>query len=197
MLPRTSIGPGYFWSSALQRRSEQESTADQGQLPPLAMSWGAVSPAQRRSHAALVQLTEQEPVQVMWQVELPLHETLPLAPTVAVQVELPVQLRLHDSAHAPAQLVWFEHESEQLPAPAPQDWAVKPQLAPELQVQLAPVQVGGGAGLEPPQAPRKRTRMARKAGGIRMTKLCHLRERLARPIDLRPHGQGSPGSRSC
>jgi hypothetical protein len=69
---------------------------------------------------ALVQLTEQEPVHVMWQVELPAHETLPLAPKVAVQVELPVQLKLHDSEHEPTQLVWFAHESEQLPTPAPQ-----------------------------------------------------------------------------
>jgi hypothetical protein len=54
---------------------------------------------------ALVQLTEQEPVQVMWQVELPLHETLPLAPTVAVHVELPVQSTLQESRQAPLQSV--------------------------------------------------------------------------------------------
>jgi hypothetical protein len=53
----------------------------------------------------LVQLTEQVPVQAMWQVELPLHETLPLGPTVAVHVELPVQSRLHDSRQTPAHAV--------------------------------------------------------------------------------------------
>jgi hypothetical protein len=52
-----------------------------------------------------VQLTEHEPVHVMWQVEFPLHETLALLPTVAVHTELPVQSTLHESRHIPAQLV--------------------------------------------------------------------------------------------
>jgi len=58
-----------------------------------------------RSQVALVQLTEHEPVQVMWQVALPLQDTLPLAPTVVVQVEFPVQLKLHESRHTPEQVV--------------------------------------------------------------------------------------------
>jgi len=103
---------------------------------------------------ALLQLTEHEPVHVMWQVELPPHEALPLAPRVVVQVELPVQLRLHDSPQEPTQLVWLEHEIEQLPAEPPQVSAAKEQLDPELQVQLAPLQVGAGAGVEPPQPQR-------------------------------------------
>ena len=41
----------------------------------------------------------------MWHVEPPLQETLALAPTVAVQVELRVQSMLHESRHVPAQLV--------------------------------------------------------------------------------------------
>ena len=117
------------------------------QLPPFGMEWEAESPAQRRSHVALVQLTEQEPVHVMWQVELPLHETLALFPTVAVHAEFPVQSTLHESRHAPAQVVWFEHEREQLPASPPQLFAVNAQLPPELQEHDAPPQVGGG--LEP------------------------------------------------
>ena len=52
-----------------------------------------------------MQLTEHEPVQVMWQVALPLQDTLPLAPTVVVQVEFPVQLKLHESRHTPEQVV--------------------------------------------------------------------------------------------
>jgi hypothetical protein len=36
---------------------------------------------------------------------LPLQETLPLAPTVVVHVELPVQSRLQESRQAPLQLV--------------------------------------------------------------------------------------------
>jgi hypothetical protein len=110
---------------------------------------------------AAVQLTEQEPVQVTWQVELPLHETLPLGPTVVVQVELPVQSTLHESWHEPLQLVWFEHDREQLPASPPQVLELKAQAAPELHEQVAPPQVGGVA-LEPPQAardgPRDRSR---------------------------------------
>jgi hypothetical protein len=109
-----------------------------------------------------VQLTEQEPVQVMWQVELPLHDTLPLAPTVVVQVELPVQLTLHESKHAPAQVVWFSHEKEQLPASPPQVAALYAQLIPELQEQVAPVQVGGGSEAAPPQALRTTTTTASK-----------------------------------
>ena len=83
-------------------RTESEG---QVQLPPFGIEWAAESPAQRRSHVALVQLTEHEPVQVMWQVEFPLHETLALLPTVAVHTELPVQSTLHESRHIPAQLV--------------------------------------------------------------------------------------------
>jgi hypothetical protein len=118
------------------------------------MSWGALSPAQRREHVALVQLTEHESVQVMWQVELPLHEMLLLLPTVAEQVELPVQSRLQDSAQAPAHVVCAEQESEQLPVPLPQLVGVKLQLVPELQLQLAPLQTGGGAALPPLHPPR-------------------------------------------
>ena len=40
-------------------------TQSQGQLPPFGIEWADESPAQRRSHVALLQLTEQDPVQVM------------------------------------------------------------------------------------------------------------------------------------
>jgi hypothetical protein len=115
------------------------------------MSWGMLSPAHRRSQVALVQLTEQLPVQVTWQMELPLHDTLPLAPTVGEQVELPVQSTLQESRQLPAQLVWFEQVRLQLPASPPQLAAENAQLPPELQLQLPPEQVGGGVE-EPPQA---------------------------------------------
>jgi hypothetical protein len=117
------------------------------------MACAAASPEQRRSHVAAVQLTEQEPVHVMWQVELPLHETLALFPTVAVQVELPVQSTLHESRHCPEQSVWFEQASVQLPASPPQVFVVNVQLIPELHEQDAPAQVAGAAGGElDPQA---------------------------------------------
>jgi hypothetical protein len=108
------------------------------------------SPAQRRSQVALEQLTEHDPVQVMWQVELPLHEALLLGPMVAVQVELPVQLRLHDLPHEPAHSVWAEQDREQLPEFPPQISSLKEHCAPELQAQLAPPHTGGGAAEEPP-----------------------------------------------
>lgn len=120
------------------------------------------SPAHLRSQVALLQLTEQEPVQVMWQVAFPLQLTLPLGPRMVVQVELLAQFRLHESVHAPEQVVWFSQESEQLPASPPQVPALKSQLIPELQVQLAPVQTGGGAEEDPPQAPRTKIQMARR-----------------------------------
>jgi hypothetical protein len=122
------------------------------------MSCDMASPAHRRSQVALVQLTEQLPVQVTWQMELPLHDTLPLAPTVGEQVELPVQSTLHESRQLPAQLVWFEQLRLQLPASPPQLAAENAQLPPELQLQLAPEQVGGGVE-EPPQAPSAEARV--------------------------------------
>lgn len=94
---------------------------------------------------------------MMWQVELPLHETLPLAPTVVVHVEFPVQDRLHESKQVPMHIVWFSQDNEQLPASPPQVPALNAQLVPELQEQVAPEQVGGGTEEDPPQAQRART----------------------------------------
>jgi hypothetical protein len=131
-----------------------------GQFPPFGIDLDVESPAHLRSQVALEQLTEQDPVHVMWQVALPLHVTLPLGPTVVVQVELLAQFRLHESVHAPEQVVWFSQDSEQLPASPPQVPALNAQLIPELQVQLAPVQTGGGAEEDPPQAQRTRMQMA-------------------------------------
>jgi hypothetical protein len=125
------------------------------------MAWAEESPAQVRSQVALLQLTEQEPVHVMWQTALPLQVTLPLGPTVVVQVELLAQLRLHESVQAPEQSVWFSQESEQLPALPPQVLALNAQLVPELQLQLAPEQTGGGGVEDPPQAQRNRTQATR------------------------------------
>jgi hypothetical protein len=52
-----------------------------------------------------VQSTVHVPAHVTWQVELPAQDTVPPEPTVAVQVEFPVQLRLHPSRQVPEQLV--------------------------------------------------------------------------------------------
>jgi hypothetical protein len=123
-----------------------------GQLPPFGIACAFESPAHKRSHVALVQLTEQEPVQVMWHVELPLHETLPLGPTVVVHVEFPVHARLQELPHDPLQLVWFSHASVQLPPSPPHIAALNPQVIPELHEHVAPVQTGAGAEAEPPHA---------------------------------------------
>lgn len=152
---------------------------NQGQLPPFEIECADESPAQRRSQVALVQLTEQEPVQVMWQVEFPLQDTLALAPTVAVQVELPVQSTLHELRHDPAQLVWFEHPSEQLPASPPHEFAVNAQLVPELQVHEAPEQVGAGALVELPQAPSMVTTTT-----ARRIRMGHFRSSARRPSSV-------------
>jgi hypothetical protein len=55
------------------------------------------SPLHLRSQVLPVEHdTEHDPVHVTWQVELPAHVTLPLAPTVAVSVEADVVSMLHD-----------------------------------------------------------------------------------------------------
>jgi hypothetical protein len=51
----------------------------------------------------LVQLTEQDPVHTIWQVAPPVHVTLPLGPTVRLQVEKAAQLALQDCPQLPEQ----------------------------------------------------------------------------------------------
>jgi len=59
-------------------------------------------PGHLRSHVdPEEQLTEHVPVQAMWHVELPVHDTLPLGPSVIAQLELAAQLTLHESAQVP------------------------------------------------------------------------------------------------
>jgi hypothetical protein len=48
-------------------------------------------------------VTEQEPVQVMWQTEPPSQVMLPLSPTVRSQVEPSLQSMLHESPQVPEQ----------------------------------------------------------------------------------------------
>jgi hypothetical protein len=98
----------------------------------------------------------------MWQVELPLHVTLPPGATTGVQVELPVQSRVHEFRQAPPQLVWFSHEKKQAPASPPQAAVVREQLFPSLHEHVPPVQTGAGA-VDDPQAPRTTTRMTSRA----------------------------------
>ena len=87
-----------------------------------------------------------------------MHERLPLAPSVTVQVDSPLQSMLHDWLQVPEQSFLLVQASEQLP-PAPQLFAVKSQLAPVGQLQLAPVHV---TGIELPEPQPTRQRIAIK-----------------------------------
>ncbi len=126
-----------------------------GQLPPCGIDCFDV-PVQVRSQLEPPEhATEHEPLHVTWHVEPPVHEMLPLAPSVTVQVDSPLQSMLHDWLQLPEQSFLLVHASEQLP-PAPQLFAVKSQLAPVGQLQLAPVHVTGIELLEPPQPATQR-----------------------------------------
>lgn len=125
-----------------------------GQLPPCGIDCFDV-PAQVRSQLEPPEhATEQEPLHVTWHVEPPVHEMLPLAPSVTVQVDSPLQSMLHDWLQLPEQSFLLVQASEQLP-PAPQLFAVKSQLAPVGQLQLAPVHVTGIELLEPQPATQR------------------------------------------
>ncbi len=76
-------------------------------VPVCAMTRGWASLAHLRSQLVLVpeQLSEQLPVQVMWQVAPPLQLTLPLVPTVSVQVDPFVQFGLQEVPQLPVQVL--------------------------------------------------------------------------------------------
>ncbi len=119
------------------------------------MSVGVAWPAQVRSQVAPVQLTEQDAVHSMWQVEPAAQVTLELGPTVAVQVEPPAQLRSHEFPQLPVHVFMSRHSSVQLPPSVPQVALEKLQVVPGSQEQLAPVHARVG-GSSPPQAARAR-----------------------------------------
>lgn len=96
---------------------------------------------------APAQLTEHEPVQVTWQVEPDLHETLPLGPTVGEQVAPVPQSRLQELPQVPSQVLISAQLSVQLPPSTPQLVSLNRQESPVPQLQLAPVQASGFGGL--------------------------------------------------
>ncbi len=79
-----------------------------------------------------------------------MQSTLPLAPTVTVQVD-PLQFTLHDSSHEPSQVLPLLQSIEQL-AISPQLACSKAQLSPCGQAQLAPVHETCMGPLSPPHA---------------------------------------------
>lgn len=107
-----------------------------------------LSPGQVRSQLALAaQLTEQEPVQVTWQVEPSLQLTLPLLPTVTSQVAPLPQSILHEAPQLPVHMLWSPQLSVQL---SPEQLLPpRSQACPLGHEQLVPVHVGGGAVVWP------------------------------------------------
>jgi hypothetical protein len=95
------------------------------------------------------QLIEQPPRQVTLQIELGLHEMLPLAPSVIEQLAPSPQSTLHESPHAPAHVDCAAQPSVQL---APQVWVVTSQCVFAMHAQVVPVQTGAGFVETPPQA---------------------------------------------
>ncbi len=84
-----------------------------GQLPPVGIAAGEPWPGHTRSHVPPVQLTEQLPVHVTWQVAF-VQLTLLLGPTVSSHVVPSVQLALQEVPQVPPQLWPVAHWSEQL-----------------------------------------------------------------------------------
>jgi hypothetical protein len=120
---------------------------------PLAPIDMAVEPGHASVHVdPPEQFIEQLPSHVMWQVAPPEQSTLALAPTVIVQVEVPVHLRLHDEPHEPEHSFMFAQSSEQL---APQLSFETSHDSPDGHVQVVPVHFGG---LLLPQPSARQTR---------------------------------------
>lgn len=157
---RSSSGNG---RSRKRRRPSRQAVRRYSHWPPSGIDFACVSPLQVRSQIAPPeQLTEHEPVHVMWHVEPPAQVTLPLLPTVTVHVDWLLQSRLHDSPQVPLHSVWSAHLSEQLSF----SQALPPRShdVPALHTQLDPVQSGGAPALLPPQwaaAQRKNRAVAR------------------------------------
>lgn len=127
---------------------------------------GAESVEHFRSQFEPEQLNEQDPVQPTWHVAPDVHETLPLFPTLTVQVEasqlilplapvfsvqelLPLQSALHDPAQSPTHWLPLAQLSEQLPPieshPVPA-LPVQVQEEPGEQTQLEPLQLQSAPG---------------------------------------------------
>lgn len=91
-------------------------------------------------------------MQVTWQVDPPLQVTLPLFPTVVVQVEPLPQSMLQEASQLPVHVLWSEHARVQLPV-VPHVLCANPHADPGGHEQLAPVQDGGFV-VVPPSLPQ-------------------------------------------
>lgn len=106
------------------------------------MDLTSVSPEHLRVQVESVpQVTEQSAVHVTLQVAPSVHDTLPLLPTVVLQLEPPLQVMLHDSPQVPLHWLLSLHSSEQLPPLQPDCENVHD--APAAQLHVVPVQVTG------------------------------------------------------
>jgi hypothetical protein len=127
--------------------------------------------------APSAQLIEQPATQETLQVDPALHERLPLAPSVIMQLDCSLQSTLHDSPHAPPQVDCAPHASVQL---APQVCVVTSQLPLAGQAQVAPVQLGGLVDTPPqPTTPRTSRRTETRIGFT-------MKERCPEPVGIRP-----------
>ena len=167
-------------------------TAGQEHCPLPEIIRGEESLGHLRSQVELLQLKEHEPVHVTWQVDPFVHETLPLLPTVTVQLEpsqlaLPLSpaVRLHvlpplhsvlqEPPQEPVHLLPSRHLNEQLPPDALQPVFVFPvqlQSTPTAQVHAEPLQTqpspghADEAGALDPQAKQLRTIKVRSSRTI-------------------------------
>lgn len=96
-----------------------------------------------------LQLTEQLPLQVIWQVAPSEQVTLLLSPTVSSQVEPPPQSTLHDAPQVPVHSLSAEQSRLQLACS--QSLPCRPQASPAGHAQLVPLHSGGGTLSELPQ----------------------------------------------
>jgi hypothetical protein len=108
-------------------------------LPLSVIFFASVSPLHFRVQLESgLQLTEQEPSQTTLQVEPALQDTLPLSPTVTLQVDFS-QLTLPLVPRVSAQVLELQsalHDLPQLPAQSLPFWHFKEQLVPAVPPQL-------------------------------------------------------------
>jgi hypothetical protein len=117
-------------------------------VPLAVIDFAALSPAHLRSQVDPVeQVIEHEPLQTMWQVELPAQLMLPLAPSVTLQVEPESQARLQEAPQLPLQSLWSVQLMVQLVGPQLLG-VIEHGLALPLQLQVEPLH-DGGEPLEP------------------------------------------------
>lgn len=130
--------------------------------------------------APSAQLIEQPATQEILQVDPALHEMLPLAPKVIVQLACSPQSALHESPQAPPQLACAPQARVQL---APQVWVVTSQLPFAGQAQVVPVQAGGFVDTPPQPVAQTTSRTIKAMVG------CLMKKKYLDPAGTRPRAR--------